>query len=108
MLKKLLMWWLVIALLILTVRAVIALAEPLNPPKTVHPGAVYWHTDSASVVSVGWIDRFADTVVVFQSLVKTKRGSLPDGILFVPISQIDSIVGLAPVQTAHMKPPNRG
>lgn len=101
MLKKLLMWWVVIALLFLTVRVVIAVAMESQTDRRAIPAVVFFHKDSAMATYIGWVDIVGDTVVVFMGI---QNGRAVGGLVKGHKSQVDSIVLLRPVQTARMKP----
>ena len=97
------MWWVIIALLILVVRAVIAQASEamqVANQKECYPAMVQWQTDSLKVSSFGCIDSKADTLIIIPHIVNGE----PKGAMFIPKKFIKSITLLKPDQRADMKP----
>lgn len=107
MLKKALGWVVIVAMLVLVVRMVSAQAFKALPSqtRTALPAVVFFHKDSVQANYAGWVDIYGDTVVVFMGI---RNGKPTGGIVYGLKSQVDSIILLAPVQTARMKPQRRG
>ena len=105
--KKALAWVVILALIILAVRLVSAQAIRAVPQgRQAVPAMVFWHTDSAKITSVGWLDIIGDSVIIIKHI---RNDGEANNMLAIPKSAVDSISLLKPVQTAVLKkPPNGG
>ena len=95
----LVMWWAIIALLILVVRIVVAQGFEV-PRHQCMPVMVEWVSDSLPVQSFGCADVKGDTLILIPHIVNGD----PKNVLGILKKDIKKIVALVPAQSATLKP----
>ena len=103
--KKLLAWLVILGILLIAatlVRNIAHAQQIVGVPQGRHaiPAMVFWHTDSAKITSVGWVDITKDSVIIIKHI---RDDGEANNMLTIPKSAVDSISLLKPVQTAVMK-----